>query len=63
MCCQRDELRQEEHSVTEDVERIEEFERLEVSADGEDVLPPENAQVVGQLPNVLIENVVIENGS
>src|SRR2546427_8028507 len=39
--------------ISEDVERVEEREHLEVRADREDVLPPEQGEVVRELPYVL----------
>ena len=57
-CRCRNELRQEEDAVPEDVERVEELERLEIRAEGERVLAAEEAEVVGELPDILVEDVV-----
>src|SRR5205807_4584347 len=54
----RDPRRKEEDPVPEDVERVEERERLKIGADGEDVLSPDQTHVVGELPHVLIQNIV-----
>src|SRR3990172_4270032 len=44
--------------MPEDVERVEERERLKVRAERYDVPPLEQAEVVGELPDVLIQDVV-----
>jgi hypothetical protein len=51
-------MRKEEDAVPEDVERVEEAERLVVSAQRERVAPPEQVQVVGELEDVLVQDVV-----
>src|SRR5207244_11609998 len=50
--------REKEHTVPEDVERVEERERLEVRAESDDMLPLDPGEVLGQLPHVLVEDVV-----
>src|SRR5207244_2409317 len=50
--------REKEHPVPEDVERVEEREFLEVRPERYDVLPPEPGEVVGELPHVLVEDIV-----
>ena len=49
---------QEEDAVPEDVERVEEAEPLVVAAEGERVPPLEQREVVGELEDVLVQDVV-----
>src|SRR5439155_23932983 len=49
---------EEEDPIPEDVEGVEEREGLEVAAQGQGVLAAEEAEVVRELPDVLIQDVV-----